>query len=352
MSGRPGTASWEWGDATDEEVLETWKRSLAASSDSRDSKRSTTQHTMADMMPTMSCEGAPLSTFQHHVIEELDATYERLILPDLRENLGGVLILGLGYDKDAFKPFAAKLGCPVHFVNTFGITGWSAVKDENGVPIGATELEEKNRGKEYGAGGPPEAQKGFVIIATRKDGPAVITDNTATAPTLDTGAVAHCVFCDFGSQGTALDFINAEDHAVCIGGFQKEAFVFADGGFQQRIQVILTLMQTETSLVNVAHSYAVYDVEGAKPLSEKEGVTMANTLPAGYKPMFLGHFQCFMFVRLPRAPAPRAANFITAHPPRPPSPPPTGVAGMRSPRATSSPRPCASCSGRTSPLSA
>ena len=160
------------------------------------------------------------------------------------------------------------------------------------------------------------------------------------------------MFCDFGSQGTALDFINAEDHAVCIGGFQKEAFVFADGGFQQRIQVILTLMQTETSLVNVAHSYAVYDVEGAKPLSEKEGVTMANTLPAGYKPMFLGHFQCFMFVRLPRAPAPRAANFIPAHPPRPPSPPPTGVAGMRSPRATSSPRPCASCSGRTSPLSA
>jgi predicted MPP superfamily phosphohydrolase len=29
MSGRPGTASWEWGNATDEEVLETWKRSLA-----------------------------------------------------------------------------------------------------------------------------------------------------------------------------------------------------------------------------------------------------------------------------------------------------------------------------------
>jgi len=239
-------------------------------------------------------DGASLATFLVSSPDDIKSAWGEHVSGDLRANLGGVILMGIGFKPDQCTQFLQSLpnlDCPVCYVDTYGVIGWHTGMQRN------TESEEKGRGSEYGAGGNPQARPGITVIAVRKSmagkpGPVVSTNGVA--PTVNQGALAHVIMCRFRNQLDAEKFMYSKDQAMGTGGFCREAFEFKNGTWQEAWGVFLTFMKSDRVAVNACVSYGVYDADGAKPSSKKECLMVAKTLPEGYRPQFIGHYQCFM----------------------------------------------------------
>eukprot|EP00927_Polykrikos_kofoidii_P024497 TRINITY_DN22264_c0_g1_i1.p1 TRINITY_DN22264_c0_g1~~TRINITY_DN22264_c0_g1_i1.p1 ORF type:complete len:613 (-),score=89.58 TRINITY_DN22264_c0_g1_i1:216-1814(-) len=56
--------------------------------------------------------------------------------------------------------------------------------------------------------------------------------------------------------------------------------------------VVLTVMQTANTKINVCHSHGVNDGSGPKTASAREGKIVAETMPPGFKATWVANFQC------------------------------------------------------------
>lgn len=245
--------------------------------------------------PSANCTGEPgaaLATFLCPSLAGLQQAFEHHVHPDLKKHLGGILLLSLGFQPQEVQPFARRflqMGCPVYFVETYGVLGWNVETHAN------AEFEERSRGSEFGAPGRPNACPGIVVVAVRGEAePRAVLSADGVAPSLEEGAGAHCVMARFENQPEAKRFINSPRQAVCVGGFCKKAYELKGTGWVDRHMVLLTLMRTRSTAVSTCHSYAVYNVGGARPASMAEGRRLARTMPEEYRPSFIVNFQSFM----------------------------------------------------------
>jgi len=176
-------------------------------------------------------------------------------------------------------------------VNTHGIIGWSVDEEEN------VEYEENGRGADLGLPGATTGKPGITVVAVRKQepgkkNPSLVTE-IAAIPTLAQGAGVHIAMAPLSSQPEAEKVIFSDKHAVFLGGYAKEVFEFMGGKWEERHLAVITLMISETTMVNVFHSYGAYKLSGGLPSFNCEGQIAIETLPAGYKPVFTGSYQCF-----------------------------------------------------------
>ncbi len=55
------------------------------------------------------------------------------------------------------------------------------------------------------------------------------------------------------------------------------------GKWETRPFVAITFFKSEHQMVNVGHSYCLYDPQGGKPLMESEGNDIVKSVPPGYR---------------------------------------------------------------------
>jgi len=218
--------------------------------------------------------------------QALPEAFVRHVPDGIRQNLGGIMLLSLGHEPAEFTSIAASWPKPVYFVDTFGLVGWCVKKEKN------VELYEQGRGAEYGAPGPPEGHPGILVVVSRKGNGCPVMSVDGEAPTVGDGAVAHCLFSAFEHEADTVAFTRSEKHAVMTGGFVKRVLEFRAGGWEERKMVVLTMLKSEASLVNVCHS--VIGTAGPIPVHAESGIVLAETLPSGYLPVFICSFQSLM----------------------------------------------------------
>ncbi|CAE8619621.1 unnamed protein product [Polarella glacialis] len=235
---------------------------------------------------------ATLATFLVPKLQHLPLAFERNVHPCIRNNLASVVLLSNGFSCAELQPFAETLGCKVVVVITYGIIGWSTESNDN------VEFEEKARGQEFGLPGSRHQLPGIIVVALKKQvkddirkSPVLTTDDEHT-PTLAEGAAAHIVMSPFSNQPAAENLIFSDEHAACMGGYCKEIYELKGELWEPRTLTAITLIKSELSLVNLFNSYGAYEKDPLLAIAT-EGKIVAETLPDGFRPIFVVSYQCY-----------------------------------------------------------
>lgn len=237
-------------------------------------------------------EIAGLATFMVHQVKDLEAAWQKHTHKTLRTQLSSVVLLCNGTKPEELEPWISKLRCKVFVVDCLGIIGWSIDQQRT------VECDEKGRGCEMGFPGPPEAKPGVTVVAVRKQSGhgkvfPVVSSSVEATPTMLDGAVVHVVQSALSQQAEISKLLLSEKHAVSMGGFSKSCQEYVSGQWETRPFVAITFFKSEHQMVNVGHSYCLYDPQGGQPLMECEGKDIVKSVPPGYRVAYVVSYQCF-----------------------------------------------------------
>mmetsp|Transcript_12270 Transcript_12270/g.27852 ORF Transcript_12270/g.27852 Transcript_12270/m.27852 type:complete len:714 (+) Transcript_12270:121-2262(+) len=240
--------------------------------------------------PSFTRPNSSLSTFMVQEAADLEPAFNEHVPEPIRSELCGVILLSHSFSTEDVRAFAASLPCRCYHAVTCGTIGWDA-------SLGFShEVEQEGRGKELGSKGVRVGGTAITVIAVRKvpdkrERRARVVLSSGSAPTVADGAIGHVVMGSMRGQKPLDAFLSSQKHAVCAGGLTLNIVELVNHKWVQVDYLVLTFLDpfyTDSCLFNVC----VVEILDETPLCSGKGMDMIRSLPSGYRPEFIGQFQC------------------------------------------------------------
>jgi len=243
--------------------------------------------------PSLARPNASLSTFMVRNVADLRPAFETHVPEPMISELCGVILLTHSFSTEDVTAFATSLPCTCYHAATCGTIGWDA-------SCGFShEVEQEGRAKELGSTtGVKVGGTAVTVIAVRREPHqreqrARVVLTCGSAPTIADGAIGHVVLGSMRGQSTFVEFIQSPKQAVCAGGLTATISQMVNQLWVQVDYLVLSFMDrfyTDSSLFNVCCA----ELLDEDPVCRGQGLAMINSLPSGYRPEFIGQFQCVL----------------------------------------------------------